>query len=450
MTLLDIALVSVGALIGGVIVWLFARGNAKEAHQKGYREGSVETEKLRERANQLERQLSEVKEERDEIESELDEVKQEKTRLETTNTNLEEKLTEHKEDVEALQEQFADQFENLANDSLEKKSEKFTEQNKKNIGQLLDPLQEKINSFQKKVEETHKEDLKERATLKEKINQLTELNHQMSEQAQDLVQALEGQSKTQGDWGEMILERILEESGLTKGREYLVQESMKTEDGNQVRPDVVVRLPEDRYIVIDSKVSIVAYRRHVSAETEDEEEKHLKKHVASVRNHVKNLSSKNYHQLHENGSPDFVLLFVPIEPAFAKALQASDGLYNEAFNQNVVIVSPTTLLATLATISNIWKQEYQNRNAQEIAERGGRLYDKFCLFAEALEEVGRRIEQTQDSYSTAMNRLRDGQGNLVRQVEMLRDLGADTSKQLPESISSRVDMSSVPEDEEEK
>ena len=450
MTLLNIALLSSGAFIGGLIVWLFVRGNAKEAYQKGYREGSVEVEELRAQANQRGQQLEEVKEKRDDLEEELGQAREDKARLETKKGNLEEKLSEHKKEVENLQEQFADQFENLANQILEKKSEKFTEQNEENIGQLLKPLQEKITEFEKKVEDTHKEDLKERATLKEKINQLAKLNQEMSEQAQDLVQALEGQSKTQGDWGEMILERILEESGLTKGREYLVQESMKTEDGSHVRPDVVVRLPEDRYIVIDSKVSIVAYRRHVSAETEDEEEKQLKQHVASVRSHVKNLSSKNYHQLHENGSPDFVLLFVPIEPAFAKALQASDRLYNEAFSQNVVIVSPTTLLATLATISNIWKQEHQNQNAQEIAKRGGRLYDKFCLFAEALEEVGKRIEQTQDSYSTAMNRLRDGKGNLVRQVEMLRDLGADTSKLLPESIASSADLSTVPEDEEEE
>jgi DNA recombination protein RmuC len=431
MAVLDVAFLLSGTLVGGLFVWLFMRGS---------------TEKLRERANQLSQQLDNVKEERDQFENKLGQAKETNTRLETEKDNLEEKLAEHKKEVEHLQKQFADQFENLANEILEKKSEKFTKQNKDSIGQLLEPLQKKITQFKKEVQQSREKDIEERAELKTKIQQLTELNHEMSEQAQDLVEALEGQSKTQGDWGEMILERILEESGLTKGREYLVQESMKTEEGNHVRPDVVVKLPEDRHIVIDAKVSIVAYRRHVSADTEEEREEHLKKHVASVRSHVKNLSSKNYHQLHENGSPDFVLLFVPVEPAFAKALQASDGLYNEAFNKNVVIVSPTTLLATLATISNIWKQEYQNQHAREIAERGGRLYDKFCLFAEALEDVGKRIEQTQESYATAMNRLHDGQGNLVRQVEMLRELGADTSKQMPGSIASSVDVKHIAED----
>jgi DNA recombination protein RmuC len=447
MTLLDAALSILGVLVGGLITWLVLRTRQEKAYQTGLREGSADTEKLRERVNQLDQQLQDTKQERDEIQVERDQANTEKARLETKNENLREKLADHKEEVENLQKQFSDRFENLANDILDKKSAKFTKQNEENIEQLLEPLQEKIETFQQKVEDTHKEDLKERATLKEKIQQLSELNQEMTTQAQDLVQALEGQSKTQGDWGEMILERLLEESGLTKGREYLVQESMETEDGNQVRPDVVVRLPDERHIVIDSKVSILAYRRFVSAENDDERNEQLKKHVASVRSHVKNLSSKNYHQLHEGGSPDFVLLFVPVEPAFAKALQESDGLYNEAFNQNVVIVSPTTLLATLATISNIWKQEYQNQNAQEIAKRGGRLYDKFCLFAEALEDVGKRIQQTQDSYSTAMNRLQDGQGNLVRQAEMLRELGADTSKQLPGSVAPAVNGELAPDEE---
>lgn len=449
MTIFDVATLFAGILTGGLFTWLFLRGNVKEAYESGRREGTVEAEKHRGQVEQLSEQLGEVKEKRAELDEKLSTAQQDKVRLKTENRNLEGKLSEHKEEVEKLQEQFADQFENLANQILDKKSEKFTEQNEKNIGQLLKPLQEKITEFEKEVKERREKDIEGRAELKSKIQQLTELNQEMSEQAQDLVEALEGQSKTQGDWGEVILERILEESGLRKGREYLMQESMTTDDGKQARPEVVVRLPEDRYIVIDSKVSIVAYRRHVSAETEEEEQEHLKKHVASVRSHVKNLSAKNYHRLHEDGRPDFVLLFVPVEPAFAKALHASDGLYNEAFKKNVVIVSPTTLLATLATISNIWKQEYQNQHAQEIAKRGGRLYDKFCLFAEALEEVGQRIEQTQESYSTAMNRLRDGQGNLVRQVEMLRELGADTSKQMPESIAPSLDGKQIVKDTSE-
>lgn len=417
MTALDVALVLLGIALGAVLAGLFLSGKARAAYQKGLREGRADADgaldTLRER---------------------LATAREEKGQAEAKREAMQEKLDGQKEEVERLQKQFAERFENLANRIFEEKSEKFTKQNKKSLGRLIDPLQKKIERFQKKVEDTHKEGLKERASLKEKIQHLTELNQQMSTQAQDLVRALEGQSKAQGDWGEMILERILEESGLEKGREYLLQESMATEDGSRVRPDVVVRLPEDRHIVIDAKVSITAYRRFVSAEGDEAREDAIAQHVASVRSHVDRLSGKDYQKLHEGSSPDFVLLFIPVEPAFAKALQADNALYNEAFGKNVVIVSPTTLLATLATIANIWKQENQSRNAQEIARRGGLLYDKFCLFAEALDEVGQRLDQTQRSYTQAMSRLQSGQGNLVRQAEMLRQLGADSSKQLTKSV----------------
>lgn len=423
MTLLNLALVLTGALVGGAFVWLIRRGKT-----------SAEIEQLRERSNQLGARLEDIRAERDALRDERDAERQKTVRLTAEKEHLEEKLSTQKEEINKLQEQFADQFENLAQRVLDEKSAKFTEQNKESLNQLLDPLQEKIEQFQKKVEEKHEKDIEARASLKQRIQNLTELNRQMSAQAQDLVEALEGQSKTQGDWGEMILERILEESGLQKGREYVVQESVRTADGDRQRPDVVVRLPDDRHVVIDAKVSITAYRRHVSADDDAEQRRALKQHVASVRRHVDDLSEKNYPALHEAGSPDFVLLFIPVEPAFAAALRASDGLYQEAFRKNVVIVSPTTLLATLATIATIWKQEYQNQNAREIARRGGRLYDKFCLFAEALDEVGQRLDQAQDSYATAMKRLRDGKGNLVRQAEMLRELGADVSKQLPARV----------------
>jgi DNA recombination protein RmuC len=437
LSVVSIALFMAGAFLGGLVVWGVARGRREAAYERGYGEAAAETERLRERAEQLDRRAQEARQERDRALQQLQSVREAKTRLESEIQAARQKLTEHKDEVEALQASFADRFENLANEILDKKSRKFTEQNEEHLGQLLKPLQEKIQAFEKTVEATHKEDLKERAQLKERIQGLADLNKQMSAQAQDLVHALEGQSKTQGDWGEMILGRLLEESGLTEGREYVTQESITTENGSRVRPDVVVRLPEDRYVVIDAKVSIVDYRRHVSAETEAERQASLKRHLASVRSHVNDLSGKQYDQLHRDRSPDFVLLFVPVEPAFASVLKEDEGLYNEAFRKNVVIVSPTTLLATLSTIASIWKQEYQAQNAREIAERGGRLYDKFCLLAEALEEVGTRLEQTHDSYRTVMNRLTDGQGNLVRQVEMLRELGADASKQLPAGLQPR-------------
>jgi len=270
--------------------------------------------------------------------------------------------------------------------------------------------------------------------LEQQIEQLSDLNETMSERAEDLTEALEGQSRAQGDWGEMVLERILEESGLKDGREYHTQVSRTDGQGRRLRPDCVVELPEERFVIVDAKVSLTAYSRFASAETEEEREKHLQKHLQSVRGHVSSLASKDYGSLYGERSPDFVLMFMPIEPAFALALQNHESLYQSAFEEGVVIVSPTTLQATIATIANIWRQERQNQNAREIAERGGRLYDKFVLFAEALETIGQRIEQARESYHTARKRLTDGRGNLLRQIEMLRELGAEHSKELPEEM----------------
>jgi len=348
--------------------------------------------------------------------------------------NLQEKLNEHKKELAEMQEQLTTQFENLANKILEEKSEKFTKQNKEQIDRLLNPLGEKLEAFKKKVEETHKDEVEARGSLKQELKQLLELNRKMSEDAKNLTKALKGDSKTQGNWGEIILERILERSGLTKGREYEVQTSVTTEDGRRLQPDVVVHLPDDKFLVIDSKVSLTAYERFSSAETDEESQKALRQHVASIRAHVKGLSEKNYQQIHGQQSPDFVLLFIPIESAFGVALQQDSSLYYDAFDQNIVIVSPSTLLATLATIDSVWKQEYQNKNAMEIAKRGGALYDKFVLFVESMEDVGQRIRQTQDSYDEAMNRLSTGSGNLVRQAEMIRKLGAKASKKLSENL----------------
>jgi DNA recombination protein RmuC len=345
--------------------------------------------------------------------------------------NLKERLSEQKEEMEKLQEKFKDEFENLANKILEEKSQKFTEQNKEKLDQLLKPLGEKMEEFKKKVEETHKEDIKGRSSLEEHLKHLQELNQQMAKEAKDLTTALKGESKTQGSWGEVILQRILEKSGLTKGREYEIQEHHVTDDGRRLQPDIVVHLPDEKRLIIDSKVSLTSYERYVSAEDEAGRERAIKNHVSSLRNHVKGLSGKNYEQLYGGNSPDFVLMFVPIESAFGVALQFDTSLYYEAFEKNIVIVSPSTLLATLATIDSVWKQEYQSKNAQEIAERGGALYDKFVLFVESMQDIGQRIRQTQESYDEAMGRLSEGRGNVVRQVEMLRELGAKASKNMP-------------------
>lgn len=362
-------------------------------------------------------------------------AEKELTKLQAEYAHLEERLSEQKEQLTELQEQFRTEFKNLANEILEEKSKKFTEQNKEKLDQLLKPLGEKLEAFKKKVEETHKDEVEARGSLKQELKHLMELNQKMSEDANNLTKALKGDNKAVGDWGEIILERILERSGLTKGREYETQKGFTKEDGmGHNKPDVVVYLPDDKYMIIDSKVSLKAYEKYSSTEDEDDQRRYLKEHVNSIRNHVKGLSEKKYQQIHGEKSPNFVLLFIPIEPAFASALQNDSNIYYEAFDKNIVIVSPSTLLATLATIDSVWKQEYQNKNAMEIAKRGGALYDKFVLFAESMESVGTRIRQTQESYDEAMGRLSTGAGSLVRQAEMIRKLGANTTKQLPDYI----------------
>ena len=354
--------------------------------------------------------------------------------LQSDHRNLKEKLAEQKSDLENLQEKFRIEFKNLANEILEEKSQKFTEQNREKLDVLLKPLGEKISEFQKRVEETHKEDIKGRSALDQHLRTLQELNLKMSDEAKNLTKALKGDNKQQGNWGEVILQRILEKSGLRKGSEYETQESTTTADGRRLQPDVIVHLPDEKKLVIDSKVSLNAYEEYSSAEEVDEQNKALKKHINSLRTHVKGLSNKNYETIHGFSSPDFVLLFIPIEPAFGLAMQNDPDLYNEAFDKNIIIVSPTTLLATLATIENVWKQEYQNKNAMEIAARGGALYDKFVLFVESMKDIGNRIQQTQNSYDEAMSRLSVGSGNLVRQADMLKELGAKASKKLPQEL----------------
>lgn len=367
-----------------------------------------------------------------------------KIELTAVNRNLKEKLDSQREEMVELQKRFKDEFENLANKIFEEKSQKFTEQNKEKIDELLRPLNKKMSEFREQVEKSHKEDLEGRSALKEKLEQLHQLNNQLSEDSQNLTKALKGDSKTQGNWGEVILQRILERSGLTKDREYEIQSHHVTEDGRRLQPDVVVNLPDGKRIIIDSKVSLKDYENYFSEQDETQRLNALKRHVNSCRNHVKGLSKKKYQQLYDGNSPNFVLMFIPIESAFAAALQFDNNLFNEAFEQNIVIVSPSTLLATLATIDNVWKQEYQNKNAQKIARRGASLYKKIRLFVESLEDVGKRIRQTQDSYDEAMNRLSTGKGNVIRQADMLRKMGIQNGKALPGDLTNKA----LPDEEE--
>lgn len=453
---MDIVLVSAGLIIGGIAGYLIAHFKSKsessrleernhnldeqltETEQKWEREVQEYETKLSNLHQEKEAELSEERKRANELDKQLAERNAEYR-------NLQERLNEQKKELAEMQEQLTTQFENLANKILEEKSEKFTKQNKEQMDQLLNPLGEKLEAFKKKVEETHKDEVEARGSLKQELKHLMELNQKMSEDAKNLTKALKGDSKSQGNWGEVILERILEKSGLTKGREYQTQYSVTTEEGKRLQPDVVVHLPDEKFLIIDSKVSLTAYEKFSSADDEVDQERFLKEHVNSIRTHVKGLSAKDYQQIHGEKSPDFVLLFIPIEPAFGTALQYDSNLYYEAFDQNIVIVSPSTLLATLATIDSVWKQEYQNKNAMEIAKRGGALYDKFVLFVESMNDIGQRIRQTQHSYDEAMNRLSIGSGNLVRQAEMIRKLGAKASKQLPEGLVETDELDQIEE-----
>ena len=351
--------------------------------------------------------------------------------------NLQLKLAENKKEVENLQHKFTEQFENLANKILEEKSTKFTEQNKENLKTILNPLQEKIQTFEKKVDDSQKESIFMHAALKEQLLGLKELNSQMSKETLNLTKALKGDSKTQGNWGELVLERVLEKSGLEKDREYYVQQAFTNDVGKRVLPDVVIHLPDDKKMIIDSKVSLTAYEKLVNSEDENEKEYLIKEHLSSLKRHIEQLSEKKYEDIYKIASPDFVLLFIPIEPAFAVALNKDNHLYNKAFEKNIVIVTPTTLLATLRTIDTMWNNEKQQRNALEIARQAGALYDKFDGLLKDLVGIGKKIDASKDDYNNAMNKLVTGRGNLVNSVEKLKKMGAKAKKSLPQNIINR-------------
>ena len=340
---------------------------------------------------------------------------------------------------EGQEEKLRTQFENLATKILDDTTKKFTDQNKVNLNNILDPLGVKIKEFEKKVNDTYVKGTKERSTLAEQIKNLSELNIRMSKDAVNLTKALKGDSKTQGDWGEFKLEMILEKAGLMNGVHYSTQGSFQDEEGKHKRPDVIVNLPEGKCLVIDSKVSLTAYANYYQSEDDEEREGHLKDHVTSMKNHVQDLSSKNYQKLYQINAPDYVLMFVPIEPAFMLAIHADQDLMAWAVEKkNIVIVPTSTLLATISMVSSIWKQEDQKRNVLEIARQGGALYDKFVGFVDDLINVGKRLKSAKDSYDGAMNKLSTGKDNLVRKTENIKALGAKTSKSLPDSLIQRA------------
>jgi DNA recombination protein RmuC len=341
-----------------------------------------------------------------------------------------ERLAEQEQYLQQVQSKFKLEFENIANKLLDDKSKNFTEHNRANMDVILNPFKEKLKDFEDKVDKVYKAEAEERNILKGVISQLMDLNKQISDEAQNLTKALKGDSKKQGNWGEVILERVLERSGLVKDQEYRIQASMQTTDGNRYQPDVIIDLPDDKHLVIDSKVSLVAYERLVNCEAEDERKLFARAHIESLRSHINGLSAKRYHDLYQINSPDFVLLFVPIESSFSIAVQLDAELFNYAWEKRVVIVSPSTLLATLRTIASIWKQERQNRNVLEIARLSGEMYDKFHGFITDMEGIGKGIRSTQDSYDKAINKLSTGRGNLTTTADKIKKLGAKADKQI--------------------
>ncbi len=424
-----------GVLLGAVVGYFIAL-NRKRSGEVDVQQVQVEKARLEQNVLALENRKQELDKRLEELDSTNQQLMRENATLKSEGLGLQQRMEEQKGELEKLNERMTLQFKNLANEILEEKSKKFTDQNKTSLGELLNPLKEKLGEFEKKVEESNKENVRMNSSLGEQLKNLKELNQQITKEAENLTRALKGDTKAQGNWGEYILESILEKSGLVKGQEFIVQESTTTE-GGRLRPDVVVKLPDNKNIVIDSKVSLVAYEQAINAETDEDRALNLKMHVQSIKNHIKQLSAKDYQKLYGVEGLDFVLMFIPIEPAFSTALQAESDLFNQAYEKQIVLVSPSTLLATLRTVANIWRYEYQNRNVLEIARQAGDMYDKFVNFSEDLIKLGQQMDTSKKTYSDAMNKLVDGTGNLVRRAEKLKSLGAKTSKQMNDKLLDR-------------
>ncbi|HRZ76746.1 MAG TPA: DNA recombination protein RmuC, partial [Bacteroidales bacterium] len=371
-------------------------------------------------------------------------LSEEKSRLQAQGENLEQQLKRNAEEIARQEERLRNEFRALAQDILKKNSNELNEANREHLGHLLNPLRDQLERFEKKVQSSQEVGTERHTELKVELEKLRELNTRLKEEANNLTRALKGDSKKQGNWGEMVLERVLELSGLEKGREYEVQQTIRA-DGSTYRPDVVVSLPENKHIVIDSKVSLLHYEAWASAETEEERSAAVRQHLSSVRNHIRQLSDKSYQQGEGLDTPDFVLMFMPLEPAFSLAVREDPDLFGTAWERKIVIVSPTTLLATLRTVASIWKHEKQTQNALEIARQGGDLYDKFVSFLADLDGIGQQIERLRTTYDAATNKLHSGKGNLIRRVEKLRQLGAKAGKDIPERY--RLADNAMEEDE---
>ncbi len=390
---------------------------------------TIEEEKLT-----LRNEISEWKEKYDEKTLELQESREKLVLTESELKHLNEKLETQKLEIEDLQAKFKMEFENLANKIFEEKSEKFLNINKLNLSDILTPFKEKIENFEKKVEETYDKEYREKLKLETEIKRLYDLSNKINEEASNLTNALKSNIKTMGDWGEMILERILEEAGLTKDREYFKQLTLKSELNKNERPDFVVKLPEGRNIIIDSKVSLVAYEKYVNSKDTKEQERYLKEHMNSIKSHIDGLSKKNYQELYGFSSIDYVFMFIPIEPAFLVAIKNDSTLWQYAYSKKILLISPTNLIAIMKIVEKIWQQDKQNRNAYEIAKQGADLYDKFVAFIEDLQEIGKNIIKAENSYNNAFKKLSEGRDNLILRTKKLKEFGISPKKQIPKDL----------------
>ena len=432
---MEILFLIIGLVLGFGIAYLFL---------KGKQNGTPDTSLLESKIFGLEKDLSFSEKEKQRIFSEKEqlnlEFSSEKEKVLKAETRIaraeeifksqEEKFNTLKSELENVHKKYSTEFENIANKILDEKSQKFTEQNKINMDVILNPLKDNIKRFEDQVQKYYKTESDERITLKTEIKNLIDLNKQISEEANNLTKALKGENKTQGNWGELILEKVLERSGLVKDREYRLQYSTNNDEGKRIQPDAVILLPDNKHIIVDAKVSLVAYEALVNSGSDDERAILIKDHLLSVRTHVKSLSEKNYSTSSDFNTPDFVLLFIPIESSFSVAVQADQELFNFAWDKKIVIVSPSTLLATLRTISSVWKQERQTKNAIEIAKQSGALFDKFVGFVEDMEKIGKSIDASHVAYDSAINKLHKGSGNLVKRANDIEKLGAKTTKQI--------------------
>lgn len=430
-------LIFAGALLGGTAAWYMARSRFHRPLPFTIEEfTAIKTarEMAEVRLKDTQNELEKLKTQLQQLTDKNNGLSNERVRLESALSSVNEKLAEQKKEVLELHQKMKTEFENIAGKIVLDNSHHIQQQHSDKLKDLLTPLREKIDKFENTVNTTHKESIRDNQALKEQLKQLQDLNTSIGKEARNLTTALKGEVKTQGNWGELILETVLERSGLGKDIEYTVQSSFRDESGKRLLPDVLVRLPEGKTIIIDSKVSLNAYERFATSESEEEREAAAREHLISLRRHIKGLGEKKYQQIYEINTLDFVLLFIPIEPAFSAAIQKDPTLFNDAFEKNIVIVSPSTLLATLRTIASIWKLEYQNKNALEIARQGGALYDKFVGFLEDFQKIGSSLSNTQKFWDQTMNKLTTGHGNLVSRVEKLKQLGAKMTKKIPDEL----------------